>query len=49
MRQAVTAVTTNVVYGPHNPFKDPEVEQNFWYYLILLPYQDARLTAQDVR
>ncbi|KAL8775481.1 MAG: hypothetical protein Q9203_003801 [Teloschistes exilis] len=29
-RHEVTLATTNSVYGEHNPFKDPKVEQAFW-------------------
>lgn len=31
MKGTITKATTNSVYGPHNPFKDPVVEYNFWY------------------
>ena len=27
----ITLATTDSVYGPKNPFKDPAVEQSFWY------------------
>ena len=30
-RQNVTAASTNSVYGPKNPFKDPAVMDAFWY------------------
>jgi hypothetical protein len=27
----ITLATTDSVYGPQNPFRDPEVEESFWY------------------
>jgi hypothetical protein len=27
----ITIATTDSVYGPQNPFKDPKVEESFWY------------------
>ncbi|KAL8827930.1 MAG: hypothetical protein Q9170_006812 [Blastenia crenularia] len=35
MRHEITMVTTNTVYGEHNPFKDKEVEAAFWLVSIL--------------
>ncbi|KAH8651557.1 cytochrome P450 [Tricladium varicosporioides] len=32
LRRTVTAATTNSVYGPQNPFKDPEIEDCFWQF-----------------
>ena len=29
-RHAITLASTDAVYGPTNPFKDPEVEDGFW-------------------
>ena len=29
-RHEITMATTNSVYGSHNPFKDPNVENAFW-------------------
>ena len=31
LRHCVTIATTNPVYGPQNPFKDPEIADAFWY------------------
>jgi hypothetical protein len=30
LRHEITMATTNSVYGPMNPFKDPKVEAGFW-------------------
>ena len=30
LRHEITMATTNSVYGPLNPFKDPKVEEAFW-------------------
>lgn len=30
LRHETTLATTNSVYGPLNPFKDPNVEEAFW-------------------
>ena len=30
LRHEVTMATTNSVYGPMNPFKNPKVEEGFW-------------------
>jgi hypothetical protein len=30
IRNAITVATTDAVYGPRNPYKNPEVEQGFW-------------------
>ncbi|KAL9121434.1 MAG: hypothetical protein Q9187_002004 [Circinaria calcarea] len=30
LRHEITMATTNAVYGPMNPFKDPKVEDAFW-------------------
>ena len=30
LRHEITIATTNSVYGPMNPFKDPKVEAAFW-------------------
>lgn len=27
----ITVATTECVYGPENPYRDPEVESGFWY------------------
>jgi hypothetical protein len=32
----ITFATTDSVYGPQNPFKDPKVEQSFWYAILSL-------------
>jgi hypothetical protein len=31
IKHEITMATTEAVYGPLNPFRDPEVEQSFWY------------------
>ena len=31
LREVVTAATTDSIYGPKNPFKDPAISQAFWY------------------
>ena len=31
VRHHVTLATTDAAYGPHNPFRNPEVENAFWY------------------
>lgn len=28
--------STNAIYGPKNPFKDPKVENGFWYVIYLI-------------
>ena len=30
IRHEITLATTDSVYGPQNPFKDPEIEDSFW-------------------
>jgi hypothetical protein len=30
----ITLATTDSVYGPQNPFKDPAIEQSFWYVAV---------------
>lgn len=30
LRHHITLATTNAVYGPMNPFQDPEIEEAFW-------------------
>jgi hypothetical protein len=30
IKQEITLATTDSVYGPHNPFQDPEVVVSFW-------------------
>jgi hypothetical protein len=30
LRHEITMATSNSVYGPMNPFKDPKVEAEFW-------------------
>ena len=30
LRRSITAASTNAVYGPKNPFKDPAIEEAFW-------------------
>jgi hypothetical protein len=32
-RHAITVASTDAVYGPQNPFKNPQTEQDFWYFL----------------
>jgi hypothetical protein len=32
----ITLATMDSVYGPQNPFKDPKVEQSFWYITLNL-------------
>ncbi len=32
-RHEIGLATTDAIYGPKNPFKDPKVESAFWYYL----------------
>lgn len=31
IRHEITIATTDSVYGPLNPFRDPKIEQSFWY------------------
>jgi hypothetical protein len=31
----ITRATTDAVYGPENPFRDPEVAESFWYVCLL--------------
>jgi len=31
IRHKITLATTESVYGPHNPFKDIEIEKSFWW------------------
>ena len=31
LRDSVTAATTDSDYGPHNPFKEKDVVDAFWY------------------
>lgn len=31
IRHEITLMTTDSVYGQQNPFRDPEIEQSFWY------------------
>lgn len=47
IKHEVTLTTTGVIYGPGNPFRDPLVEQSYWYvmsgiHILLLGY---RLTS----
>ena len=30
LRHELTVATTNAVYGPQNPYQDPNVEHSFW-------------------
>jgi hypothetical protein len=30
IRHEITLATTDSIYGPHNPFKDIEIENSFW-------------------
>lgn len=30
VRHTVTLATSNAVYGPHNPFKEPDIYEAFW-------------------
>ena len=30
VRREITRATTDSVYGPKNPFKDPEISEAFW-------------------
>ncbi|KAL8700525.1 MAG: hypothetical protein Q9201_005400 [Fulgogasparrea decipioides] len=53
-RHEITLATTNSVYGKHNPFKDPRVEQAFWDFenglvmilINILPSLTARKSCQ---
>jgi hypothetical protein len=31
IKHEVGMITTNAVYGPNNPFRQPEVERSFWF------------------
>jgi hypothetical protein len=31
VQHAITIASTDAMYGPRNPYKDPEVEKSFWY------------------
>ncbi|KAI1175950.1 cytochrome P450 [Nemania sp. FL0916] len=37
LRHQVTLATTHAVYGPHNPFQDPNVEKAFWAFERAIP------------
>ncbi|KAI0431593.1 cytochrome P450 [Xylaria sp. FL1042] len=55
LRHHVTQATTDAVYGPHNPFQNPEVERAFWEFeraipsLIFLPEWLARHGSRNRR
>jgi hypothetical protein len=36
IRNAITVASTDAVYGPRNPYKDPGVEQGLWW-VIRIP------------
>ncbi|KAI9755372.1 MAG: Serine/threonine-protein phosphatase pp1 [Chaenotheca gracillima] len=50
LRHEITMATTNAVYGPKNPFVDPEIENGFWDFEssmgMLLVNVMPRLTAR---
>jgi hypothetical protein len=31
IRHEITMASTESVYGPQNPFRDPVIEDSFWY------------------
>lgn len=48
IRHEITIATTDSVYGPLNPFRDPKVEQSFWYVAAKFLFNYMYLTACNV-
>ena len=42
LRHELTMATTNAVYGPQNPYADPEVENAFWYVGVAGTYHSTK-------
>ena len=40
-RQAITVATTGTLYGPSNPYRDPELRTAFWYVQLFNDYPNA--------
>jgi hypothetical protein len=39
VKKIVTRASTDAIYGPHNPFHCPKVEDGFWY--VVSPSKDS--------